>query len=107
MSRPLTAQIILAPSVILMVALSGCATYRGCTTPTCTGDQKITSEIERLLDEYPALAGPIPITVQTKDGIVYLNGQVATDLERYTAESVSLQATGVAMVVNGIAVTEK
>jgi len=95
------------PSALLTVALSGCATYRDCGTPACTGDQKITSEVERRLDEYPALAGAIPITVQTKDGIVYLNGQVATDLERYTAESVSLKATGVAMVVNGIAVTEK
>ena len=98
---------ILALSVFLTAALSGCATYRGCGAGECTRDQKINSEVERLLDGYPALVGMIPITVQTKDRVVYLNGLVATDLQRDTAESAALKATGIAMVVNGIAVTEK
>jgi osmotically-inducible protein OsmY len=98
---------ILAPSVFFAAALSGCATYQGCGSGECKGDQKINSDVERLLDSYPALVGEIPITVQTKARIVYLNGVVATDLQRDTAEFVALEATGVAMVVNGIAVTEK
>ena len=106
MSRPLALSI-LAPSVFLAATLSGCATYRGCGPNTCTGDQKINSEIERRLDRYPALVGEIPITVQTRNRIVYLTGMVATDLQRDTAESVALEAPNVAMVVNGIAVTEK
>ena len=106
MSSPLSTSIS-ATLVLLAAALSGCATYRGCGTAPCTGDRQINSEVERLLGEYPSLAGPVPISVQTRNGVVYLNGLVATDLQRDTAESVSLKATGVAMVVNGIAVTEK
>jgi osmotically-inducible protein OsmY len=106
MSRPLSLPI-LALSAFLTAALSGCATYRGCGAGECTGDQKINSEVERLLDGYPALLGSIPITVQTKDRVVYLNGLVATDLQRDMAESVALEATRVAMVVNDIAVTER
>jgi osmotically-inducible protein OsmY len=106
MYRPLSLPI-LALSVFLTAALSGCATYRGCGAGECTGDQKINSEVERLLDSYPALLATIPITVQTKDRVVYLNGLVATDLQRETAGSVALQATSVAMVVNDIAVTER
>jgi osmotically-inducible protein OsmY len=101
---PLT---ILAPSVFLTAALSGCATYQGCGAGACTGDQKINSEVDRLLDKYPDLVGEIPITVQSKGGVVYLHGVVATDLQRDEAESVAREAAGVTMVVNGIAVTEK
>jgi osmotically-inducible protein OsmY len=106
MSSPLPLSI-LAPSVFLTAALSGCATYQGCGAGECRGDQKINSEVKRLLNRYPELEGTIPVSVQTKDRIVYLNGLVATDLQRDTAESVAIEATGVAMVVNGIAVTEK
>jgi osmotically-inducible protein OsmY len=106
MSRPLPLSI-LAFSVFLTATLSGCATYQGCGAGQCTGDQKMNSEVERLLDGYPALLATIPITVQTKDRVVYLNGLVATDLQRETAESVALKATGVAMIVNDIAVTER
>jgi osmotically-inducible protein OsmY len=106
MSRPLPLSI-LVPPVFLTAALSGCATHRVCGAGECTGDEKINYEVERLLDRYPELAGTIPISVQTRDRIVYLNGLVATDLQRDTAESVALEATSVAMVVNGIAVTEK
>jgi osmotically-inducible protein OsmY len=96
-----------APSVFLMAALSGCATYQGCGAGECKGDQKINSEVDRLLDKYPELVGQVPITVQSKDGIVYLHGVVATDLQRDEAESVAREAAGVTMVVNGIGVTEK
>jgi len=106
MSRPLPLSI-LVPSVFLSTAFSGCATYRGCSAGECTSDQQLNSEVARQLDRYPELVGTIPITVQTKGGIVYFNGMVATDLQRDTAESVALKAAGIAMVVNGIAVTEK
>jgi len=96
-----------ALSVLFAAALSGCATYRGCSTTVCTGDQKINSEVQGLLSDYPSLVYSIPISVQTKNHVVYLNGQVATDLQRETAEDVALKATGVAMVVNDIAVTER
>lgn len=51
--------------------------------------------------------GSVPITVQTNDGVVYLNGEVETDLERYMAENLAKQVPNVAMVVNDVAVQEK
>jgi osmotically-inducible protein OsmY len=106
MPRPLPLSI-LTLSVFLTATLSDCATYQSCGAGECTGDQKINSEVDRLLDRYPELVATIPIGVQTRHRIVYLNGLVATDLQRDTAESVALKATGVAMVVNDIAVTER
>jgi osmotically-inducible protein OsmY len=40
--------------------------------------------------------------VQTLNHVVYLTGLVDTDLERQMAESVALEAKGVAKVVNSI-----
>jgi osmotically-inducible protein OsmY len=43
--------------------------------------------------------------VQTLDRVVYLTGQMATDLQRDTAESVAREAPGPSRVVNTIALT--
>jgi osmotically-inducible protein OsmY len=43
--------------------------------------------------------------VKTINGVVYLTGQVNTDLERENAGSLALQASGAARVVNSIALT--
>lgn len=91
----------------LLITLSGCASFRGCGAADCQGDRKITSDVEHLIDRTPALMGSTPISVQTNHGIVYLNGLVETDLERYMAESVAMQAPNVAMVINDVAVQEK
>ena len=40
--------------------------------------------------------------MQTLDHVVYLNGLVDAELEREMAESVALEARGVAQVVNSI-----
>jgi osmotically-inducible protein OsmY len=85
--------------------LLGCATDRNCGSTSCQ-DARLTAEVEALFDAHPVLEAPNVLTVQTSNGIVYLNGLVATDLERQTAQMVALQAPGVAMVVNGV-VSEK
>ena len=43
--------------------------------------------------------------MQTLDGVVYLTGQVATDLQRDRAEAVAREASGVSRVMNTIALT--
>lgn len=91
----------------LLMALSGCASFRGCGTADCQGDRKITADVEHRIDRTPALMGSVPITVQTNGGVVYLNGEVETDLERYMAENLAKQVPNVAMVVNDVAVQEK
>jgi osmotically-inducible protein OsmY len=98
---------ILTCAVILTGVLPGCATNPKCGSNGCQGDAKITAEVQALFDTYPVLEPPNVLTVQTADRVVFLNGLVATDLERDIAETVALRASGVAMVVNGIAVTEK
>jgi osmotically-inducible protein OsmY len=94
-------------AVILAGVLPGCATNQKCGSDGCKGDAKITAEVQALFDTYPVLQPPNLLTVQTSDRIVFLNGLVATDLQRDMAETVAYRVPGIAMVVNGIAVTER
>jgi osmotically-inducible protein OsmY len=94
-------------AVILSGLLPGCATNPKCASDGCRGDAKITADVRALFNTYPVLEPPNLLTVQTADRVVFLNGLVATDLQRDMAETVALRAPGVAMVVNGIAVTER
>ena len=92
-------------ALALTAALAGCAAYSKCGFHGCPGDAKITAEVRAQLDQYPALDGPNSVRVQTLDKVVYLYGQVDTDLQRQLAESVAVQATGGAQVVDSIAVS--
>jgi osmotically-inducible protein OsmY len=85
--------------------LLGCATNRNCAAVSCP-DARLTDEVQALFDAHAVLEPPNMLTVQTTNGVVYLNGLVATDLERQTAQMVALQAPGVSTVVNNI-VAEK
>jgi osmotically-inducible protein OsmY len=96
-----------AGTAVLVGALSSCASLRGCGAADCQGDRKITSDVEHLIDGTPALLGSVPITVQTIHGVVYLNGLVETDLQRYMAENIAKQAPKVAMIINDVAVQER
>jgi osmotically-inducible protein OsmY len=85
--------------------LEGCVSSSQCTSEECKNDAKITADVQAKLKEYRELSAPNRVYVQTRGGIVYLTGQVATDLQRSTAESVAGQVPGVARVVNSIALT--
>jgi len=94
--------------IVLAVILPGCAAYSAyskCGPSGCPGDGEITVEVQALLNQHPALGPPNQIYVRTLDRVVYLTGQVATDLQRETAESVAHEASGVSRVVNTIALT--
>ena len=54
------------------------------------------------MPQYPALQAPNLIRVQTTDHVVYLYGEVNTELERSTAESVARAVPGVTRVVDSI-----
>jgi osmotically-inducible protein OsmY len=94
------------PALILLsvAAFAGCATTP-CTSESCKADAKITSDVQAHLKEHRELSAPNMVYVQTRGGIVYLTGQVATDLQRDTAESVTRHVPGVVRVVNSIALT--
>jgi len=92
----------LAVGIVLAAALPACAAYRKCGLDGCPGDANINADVETLFDQHPVLMPPNLIHVRTLDRVVYLSGVVDTDLEREIAESVALQAPGVAKVVNSI-----
>ena len=87
-----------------LLVTCGCAAYRKCGLEGCPGDTQITSEVRALLSEHPDLGPPNLIRVQTLDRIVYLTGEVNTDLTRQTAEALVRQAPGVRRVVNSISI---
>jgi BON domain len=95
----------LSPALILAGALAGCATYEKCGLDGCAGDAKVTSNVRTLLDQHPELGPAGAVEIQTLDHVVYLNGFVATGLERDYAESLAQTAPGVTRVVSSIAVT--
>jgi osmotically-inducible protein OsmY len=88
-----------------LVLLCGCAQYHKCGIEGCPGDAHITSEVRSLLNQHADLGPPNLIHVQTIDRVVYLTGEVNTDLTRQQAESVARQAPGIKQIVNSIAIT--
>lgn len=93
---------VVALAVILTGALPACAVYRKCGFGGCAGDARITAEVRALFTQHPALEPPNLIHVQTLDHVVYLTGQVDTELERSMAESVAREVAGVKRVMNSI-----
>lgn len=99
---------VLLTSILLCsgtLALQGCLSSPQCTSQECRNDAKITADIQAKLKEHRELGGPNAVYVQTRGGVVYLTGQVATDLQRQTAESVAREVPGVGEVVNSIAIS--
>jgi len=99
-----------ASPLLLVVMLVGAPVFHGCASTPCTSesckdDAKITADIKAQLKEHRELGPPNTVYVQTRDGVVYLTEQVATDLQRATAESVAEKVPGVVQVVNSIALT--
>lgn len=91
---------------LLTNSLGGCAVYhvyQKCGLTGCPGDAQITAAVRTGLRRYPVLAAPNQVYVQTLDGVVYLSGQVATDLQRDTAESAARETAGALRVVDSIA----
>ena len=95
----------LAVAVALTAALPACAVYSKCGFAGCAGDAKIAVDVRALMNHYPALEAPNSIRVQSMDHVVYLYGQVDTDLERFMAESVARAVPGVTRVVDSISLS--
>lgn len=96
---------ILAVAVVTAVTLPACAVYSTCGFAGCAGDAKITADVRALINHYPALEAPNTIRLQTMDHVVYLYGQVDTDLERSLAESSAHAVPGVTRVVDSISLS--
>jgi osmotically-inducible protein OsmY len=98
--------LLLAFILLIAAAFDGCAsTSSQCASESCKGDAKITADVQAKLKEHSELRAPNTVYVQTRGGVVYLTGQVATDLQRETAETAAGQVPGVVRVVNSVALT--
>ena len=101
-----TRRSILILMLVLVGAVPGCDAYRTvrqCGYQGCPEDRRITAEVEARLAEHTELLPPSMVYVQTLDGVVYLQGQVMTPLQRTEAEDVARQIAGVKRVVNTLA----
>ena len=87
------------------LSLPGCVSSSQCASEECKNDAKITADVQARLKGYRELGAPNTVYVQTREGVVSLTGQVATDPQRQTAESLAKEVPGVVRVVNSIALT--
>jgi len=95
---------ILALLGVLSVAaiLPGCAVFPRSSNPAV--DRAITADVETRFGQNAELEVPNQLNVQTINRVVYLNGLVATGLQRRDAELMADQVQGVDKVVNSIGV---
>jgi osmotically-inducible protein OsmY len=88
--------------VIAFMALGGCASlhsWRKCASG-CPGDAELAAAVDARLHAHTELLAPNQVYVRVIDGVVYLSGQVATDLQRDDAELIARQTPGVRQVVD-------
>ena len=83
-------------------ALGACATSSKCGFDDCAGDARITAQVRALINQHPALEAPTSIQIQTEHHVVYLFGQVNSEVERSEAEALARQVAGVHRVVDSI-----
>jgi osmotically-inducible protein OsmY len=92
----------LALVMMLAAALAGCAVFQKCAPENCATDAKITADVDDLFSQHAEFGPPGTVHVQTINGVVYLNGQVNTDMERQSAETLVLKVPNVKDVVNSL-----
>jgi osmotically-inducible protein OsmY len=96
-------EIVIPP--LLCGALFGCAVTQECKVGNCAEDSQITANIQALFDQRSEFKPPNYVYVKTLNRVVYLTGQVNTDLVRENAESIVRDAADGMRVVNSIALT--
>jgi osmotically-inducible protein OsmY len=91
---------------VVLITVSGCAAfqdYRKCAAGGCPDDARITTELKSRLDQRPDLAADVH--VQTLNSIVYLSGQVTTDIQRDSAELMAREVPGVRGIIDNVVAT--
>ena len=96
--------LLLAFALLLVAALEGCVSSPS-TSADCQADAKLTADVKEHLKAYRELGPPNRVDVQTRGGVVYLTGQVISELQRDTAQRVAEQTPGVGQVVNSISIS--
>jgi osmotically-inducible protein OsmY len=94
----------LVAALILVAALPGCATIEKCGLEGCASDRKITAKVEAIVNAHPEFGPPGTITVQTLNGVVYLDGELADGVDRQEVRSIIRRVAGVKKVVSSTSV---
>jgi hypothetical protein len=87
--------VLLASLLIVALGITACSRSRS--------DADITAEVQNGIRADGALAAT-PITVQSNSGVVVLTGNVSSEAERNSAETIAKQVAGVKGVVNNLQV---
>jgi osmotically-inducible protein OsmY len=91
---------------ILVAAMSGCASHRGCTGSGCTPDDATTAAVNAAISAHADLGPPSQIQVSTIHRVVYLTGIVDTGYQRSIAGTLAAKTDGVTKVVNSIGLSK-
>ena len=103
-----TARCMVGVALAALAGLPGCATYdtyRKCGLHGCAADAPVTAQVRALLAQHPALGPPNRVYVQTLAGVVYLSGQVQTDLQREDVETLAAAAAPGHRIIDSISVS--
>ena len=92
-----------ALAAMLAGALAACSTTPDCPAGGCAGDALIKQRVDQMIYDNKAIQ-PFSITVQAKNGVVYLYGIVDTQLQKNVLEDETAKIPGVKRVVNSISV---
>ena len=92
-------------ALLLTGSLSACSSFETCKVSECADDAQITANVQMLLKQHADLGPPNLIYVKTLNHVVYLTGQVNTDLAREAAESLAREVSGVNAVINSLALS--
>jgi osmotically-inducible protein OsmY len=97
------------PACVLVAAgvVSGCAANRaveGCPNGGCTDDPQLAARVEAQIYRHPELRPPNMIYVRAHDGVVYLSGEVSTELQREIAVASAQQVPGERRVFDDIGI---
>jgi osmotically-inducible protein OsmY len=90
------------PLAVALAMASAAAVADG---TTISGDAQIKANVVESLDRHAELRAPNLISVQTRGGVVYLNGQVSAGQQSATAQMVAERTPGVTRVVNSISIS--
>jgi osmotically-inducible protein OsmY len=88
-------------------ALGACAGNRGageCAHAGCTGDAQLAAKVEARIYQHPELRPPNMVYVRAHNGVVYLSGEVSTELQREIAEATAQQVPGERRVLDDIGI---
>jgi osmotically-inducible protein OsmY len=89
----------------LAVLLAAASTGAVAKETAVSGDAQLKANVVESLDRHAELRAPNLISVETRGGVVYLNGEVSAGQQSEAAQTVAERTPGVARVVNSISIS--